>query len=1561
MSTHNTKLRDARENTFIRKKMYKANGTWQTAGIGTLALAGVAVTAGVTMGQNANEVHADTVDASASQAATTQTQSASVSEGSGSVSAPAQSVNTTSATATVNSGNTAIANTVTTSHNDVEDAGGTVDQTSTETVTVTSANAESTTQSVASAAQSQVDNVTAVASADSNITSASKGAESVTTAVGGKITANSASDATKMTTGAIKSYGDSVASNIVETGAANGTVSEAVSNNIDVVESAGGTMTPGKAVDTSSMTSAEIAAAASKAAEMVNVTGSADSAIISASNAYTSGINAAGGVLSKSSAINTADNMTKSDVESSVKSQVAKISETASADVVISTAESNAKSAVEAIGGTLKPGEATDTTDMTADEIASMVSAQSTMVSATAQGDKYIGDAVSNNTGFISDAGGSIAHSGDVNTADDMTYDEVLSVAKSQEANINATGSGDADIKSNVDANSGLITSAGGTLTQNSGLDMTGKTAAEIAGIASQITENISHVGTADSAMVAEVASALPTVSGAGGTMTAGSALDASSMTPEEIDSEAARQSVMISATASADADVTSNATSAEPAITGNGGTISQSGTINTADDMTESDVDSSVNSQDSKISATASADTVIGNEVAKQSDSISNAGGVEKPGAAIDVTNMTEDEIASIAAHQSAMVSATGSADSHIVSKVSSATPAITQDIGGKSGTITLDSNINTADNMTTDEIASTIASQDAKIEVTVAGDNAIGSAAKANSDAIAAGGGKEVAGSAIDTSSMTPEEVQSLVDYQVGMLNATGSATTDVLSTASSAKPTIEQDIGGVAGTITQDGIINTADNMTEDEIASTVASQDARIKQTADADQSIADVVDANSAAISAGGGKELAGSAIDTTNMTAEEIASIVAHQTAMVNATGSADTHVLSDVKSATPAISGNGGKITSNGIINTADNMTTDEIESSVQSQSVNISATASADTVIGDAVASNKAAIEGFGGTEKPGKAIDVSSMTAGEIASIAASQKAMVDATGSADTDVSTAVKFNSGAIANAGGTITNSGTINTADDMTVEEIASTVASQDDNIYAVGFADGDIKSAQNSAASASKPFGGDVVTGKALDATKMSVDEIKSMAASEVSAMSHVASNNQQLSDTQTKVSDVVNAVGGTVSAGKAIDVTDMTPSELASFASSQNATLSAVGDGDRQIGSAVTNNMNSIELAGGLILSAGASNMAGKTASEVLSNAKSQASNIVATGQGDYEVSQEASAVKSEITANGGVLTKNPASDVTSLTGSQIKSLADSSVDNLSGTGSANVAVSSALGKYTSDVTAFDGKVVKGSAKDVSGMTAAEIGKIADSEVATLSATASGDVKLSNAVKSNSGAIIAAGGTLDRGSDINTASMTASQVASQADSQAQNISDTASADTKITSAVNGTKSSMALAGGIAHVGTASDASSMTASQMDSLATSEATQLKNAASADSTLASHVADNKSAAIAIGGTITSAKATDATDFTSAQMSAAVSAQGSNLSAVAIGDSTLSDAVANVSKATTTKGTAIDMTGKTSAKLHRMLPVKQLRSVKRKQPMIRLHLVLLVQR
>ena len=1418
MSKANQQMQVMRQNTIAQKRLYKAHGQWQ---VGTTAkVLGAAMVAGL------GTVGATQVQAQADVATT-----------------PSPSVTTPEAPTSTPVAPTPTPSAITPS---VSEPVAPV------TTSVPVQPAVSTTDPVVNQANQAIDQ-------------AVSNAAPVTAQVGGSLDQTSDQDVTGWSDQAITSTAQSQVQNIQGVGQGNQTLSNAVASDSGYVDQVGGKLVPSDAIDVSSMTPEQIGALASQGAAMISATGSADSAILSASSAYTSDITNVGGVISAGSLTNTADDMTVSQIDSSVRSQVTNISDVASHDREIEKAAESASAIAKQNSGVVTPGSNIDGTGLTTSQIASLHVKQSEMLSATAKGDEMISEAVDLTSGAMQSHHGSLSYGSDVNTADNMTPSEVLSIAKSQVDNLSAAGKADTDIDHVVRDSSAAIISAGGDIHYGSGVDMTGKTPSEIGSYASSVTSNVSAVASADSQMVSEVTSALSTINSAGGYMKPGSNLDASSMTPEEIASEAQRQSEMISATASADSAIESTASAAKLDINGAGGVIKQDGVSNTAWDSSPSQIASHEASQAQNISDVAKADSEITSTVKANSSAVSAGGGVLKPGSNLDLTGKTSEEVASIAKSQADMVNATGSADVAISSAVNHNKGTIES----AGGSLIHSGVVNTADDMTTSQIKSQVDHQTSNIDQTAKADSAIHSAEVANSKAISQVGGVERPGSTIDVSSMTSEQISQLASQQVSMVNATGSADT----ATSIAVDRNKGDITANGGTIKKTGDINTADDMTGSQIGSIVSSQNANMDQTAAGDRQIHDAVTKNSQAISNATGTLKPGSAIDTTHLTSQEIASIASHQSQMVSATGSADADIVSHVHANQGDITANGGTIKKSGDINTADNMTTSQIASLEHSQAIIVDATGQGDKVISTAVSQNSKAVHDVTGSLQAGSAIDTTHLTVSQIGSIAAHQSQMVSATGSADADVKSHVDANTGLITGNGGTIKKAGDINTADNMTPSQIASMEHSQAIVIDATGQGDKVISTAVSQNSKAVHDATGSLQAGSAIDTTHLMVSQIGSIAAHQSQMLSATGSADADIKSHVDKGTKDITDMGGTITKRGDINTADnMTPSQIGSLEGSQAANVGATAAEDQHLSHAVQSNSADVSNFGGSLVNGGPTDVNGWQAGSVNSYGESMASNIVATGSATRELSD-------------------------------------------------------AIKHATSDVTKVGGVIEKGFVVDVTKLNPSQIGSMAQSESTTLSAVASADGAIGKAIDQASKAIHDGGGQLISGSHINGAPMKPGDITSQGAKQSANIVATGSADTVISNAVKANQGSMAQAGGVIHQGAASNVENLTPSQIGSLAASQSTTLHNAGSADSQLASHVKDNQGAITGFGGTITSRAATDGTHLTSEQMSKAVSQQASNMSAVAHGDITIKDATGSVKYSNTIKaGSAIDATG-----------------------------------
>ena len=1491
MSVNNISETQRKMNSVERKLMYKSHGQWAVKTTGTIALGALAAVAGA----GNVTAHADTVSPVATQS------TPAVNE---TVSTPTQNQQATTVSPVVIQANNTVNQAVTTSRPSIVAGGGSIESTSPQVVN------QSNVANVATEAQNQAANISAVGSADSAMMSAITSGASATSVMGGSYIPQSAQDATGWNQQQIDSVTSKTVANLDAVGNGNSLQLSAASANGQNISNASGVMKPGSTMDVSSLSPEEIASITSRAAAILSATGSADSQLTSASQTYTSAINAVGGQLKRSEAINTADGMTVDQITSMVKSQIVGISQTASADAVIRSVVQSALPGVNNIGGIMSAGSTVDATILDPASLASMVSHQQAMVSATASGDIAISDVVNVNKGNINAAGGTITVGSHVNTADNMTVDQIMHLVESQIANVSATGSVDGMLALLISEAQSAASQAGITLKSGQNIDVSSMTSEEIQSLGQSLVNNYKNVAGHDEMINSAVPAVSGVVTSAGGKMTPGSVIDATNWTPEQIASETKQQSEMISATGSADADVKSNVDSATPVIDGVGGHIIQSGTVNTANNMTVSEVASHVASQDAKISETVSADRVIGKVVSDNAGVISNADGVEKPGEEIDTTGLTSDQINSMVAHQQAMVSATGSADADVKSNVDSATGDITK----AGGSITQSGTVNTADNWTVSEIANHVASQDAKISETASADRGIDKVVNDNSKAISNANGIEKPGSSIDTTNLTSEQINSMVAHQQAMVSATGSADTAIKNHADSASSVIN----GAGGTITQSGTINTADNWTPEEIASHEKAQEQRIDAVASADAGISEAVVDNASAISAVSGVEKPGKAIDATSMTPEQINSMVANQEAMVNATGSADADVKSNVDSATGDITNAGGTIKQSGTVNTADNMTVSQVASHVASQDVKISETASADRGINKVVNDNSQAISNANGIEKPGSAIDTTNLTSEQINSMVAHQEAMVSATGSADTVIKSHADNAASTITGAGGTITQSGTINTADNWTPEGIASHEHAQEQRIDAVKNADAGISKVVSDNASVISAVSGVEKPGKAIDATSMTPEQINSMVAHQEAMVSATGSADADIkSNVDSATGDITNAGGMITQSGTVNTADNMTVSEVASHVSSQDAKISETASADRGIHKIVTDNASAISAASGIEKPGSAIDTTNLTSEQINSMVAHQEAMVSATGSADAAVKGHADDAVSIINGAGGTITQSGTINTAdNWIVDQVASHEKAQEQRIDAVKNADSGISKVVADNSQAISAVNGVEKPGKAIDATSMMPDQINSMVAHQEAMVSATGSADADIKSNVDSATGDITNAGGMITQSGTVNTAdNMTVSEVASHVSSQDAKISETASADRGIHKVVTDNASAISAASGIEKPGSAIDTTNLTSEQINSMVAHQEAMVSATGSADADVKSHVDSATNDITKIGGHITqSGTINTANNMTVDQIKSNVVSQDAKIDATASADRGIASVVAKNSGA-----------------------------------------------
>ena len=1554
-------------NTVARKRLYKAKNHWNVAMDGAL-MAG-AIVGGTTM-LGVNGVHADTVSTNhvINQASVSQAPAAPTA-----LNTPANTVTPTVGTQPVAQANRAVQQAVASARPITVAAGGTITPQASQNVGSTVNN---------QAVNQQVGNISATGRENSAIVNTVSTYASANSAMGATMRRQTPVNVSSMTPQQIESLGQSQVNNLTQAGKGNSIQWSAAQANGGLISNASGIMHAGSAIDVSSMNPASIAALVSQAAAVLSATGSADRALVSASNVYTSAINAVGGVVKRGSDINTADNMTPEEIRLSIEKQIAGFSATAQADRVIYSAVKSALPTVNDIKGVMHAGSAIDTTGMDAQEITSIVTHQSQMVSATASGDRLVKSAVDQNQQVITKAGGQLIAGSHINTANNMTVSQVLSMAVSQAQNINATGSADAQIGLQMSKANQALSHWGLKLNSGSVIDVSSMSVDQIKSLGQSLVDNLSLVVAHDNQLTSETLAISGVVKSVNGKETPGSVIDASSLTAKTIKSLMAEQSQMVSATGSADTRIKSDVNAVTPVIHGAGGQIIKQSNVNTANNMTPAQIASDVQKQEMGLSQAASADKLVGSVVVANSDAIKSVNGKETPGSAINVSTLDPDVVKSLVAKQVAMVNATGSADARINHYVQTSTGDILK-AGGK---LIKQSNVNTANNMTPDQIKADEANQEQQIGEANSADKLVGSVVVANSGAIKSVNGKETPGSAINVTSLKPEIVKSLVALQVAMVSATGSADAQIKADVDALKSIITK----VGGHVLQDSAVNTANNMTVDQIASDVASQSAVLSVAASLDAAIDSLVAKNAPVISQASGVTTPGSSIDITNMPMSEIRSIIGHQRAMVNATASADADVVSHVTSANPDIVKAGGSLIHGSNWNTANNTTVSQIAKDVKSQDAKLSQTASADRAISDVVVANGSLISMVNGKETPGLTIDTTSLSPQALAALVKYQQGMVNATGSADAHVKSYADQVRGDIESAGGTLISESVVNTADNMTVKqisadakhqdsrmsatakadrdimstvaknydpiyatsgvekpgsmidttlmnsgEIASIVAKQQAMVNATGSADADVQSHAQASQKIIETAGGKITqSGTINTANNMNVGEITNDVTSQDLRISATASADSLIDTTSHEINAPIVAVSGTETPGSAIDTTAMPLSMVKSLVDNQVAMMRATASADVKIKQVADNDRHDIEVIGGKLIHNGDINTANNmTTTQISANVQSQTNAIDATASADRGISAAVARNHSQIAAVSGVETPGKAIEVSSLTLTQLASLVAYQEGMVDATGSADVDVKEHAQSATNDITKVGGTIKQdGIINTADNMTIDQITSGVNSQDAKISQTASGDRAIASVVAKNGSAISAASGVETPGSTIDVTYFTPSEVLSIVDEQVEMVNATGSADSAITSVANEDRDGIKQAGGFLNAGSdVNTANDMTPSAISQHVALDMARISAVLSADRTLARVASEGASAMSAFKASFAMQSASDVTSLQASAIEAIGTSQALIMSQVVSDNAYLASLENHVSAeislahAQLTRGANIDVT------------------------------------
>ena len=174
------------------------------------------------------------------------------------------------------------------------------------------------------------------------------------------------------------------------------------------------------------------------------------------------------------------------------------------------------------------------------------------------------------------------------------------------------------------------------------------------------------------------------------------------------------------------------------------------------------------------------------------------------------------------------------------------------------------------------------------------------------------------------------------------------------------------------------------------------------------------------------------------------------------------------------------------------------------------------------------------------------------------------------------SADASVNQAVQFAQPQVSIAGGNVTSTEP-QLVDQNNVGQVAQDANRQINNISAVGSVDTMMNSAIQSGSSATKAMGGSYYAGSAQDASSMTTDQIQSFGQSMTSHLSAVGAGNAEQLSAANANGQLISNAAGVMAPGSTMDVSKLTPEEIASMTSRAAAVLSATGSADLQLVSA------------------------------------------------------------------------------------------------------------------------------------------------------------------------------------------------------------------------------------------------------------------------------------------------------------------------------------------------------------------------------------------------
>ena len=619
-------------------------------------------------------------------------------------------------------------------------------------------------------------------------------------------------------------------------------------------------------------------------------------------------------------------------------------------------------------------------------------------------------------------------------------------------------------------------------------------------------------------------------------------------------------------------------------------------------------------------------------------------------------------------------------------------------------------------------------------------------------------------------------------MVKHQEAMVSATGSADAQLKRDVDSATG----DITKVGGTISQSGTVNTADNMTVSEVASDVAKQSARISETASADRGIEQVLSTSSAAISAIGGITKPGKEIDTTDLTSNVIASMVAHQEAMVSATASADTVLKSMVDGISDAVRSNAGFVKADGSVNTANNMTVGQIKSAVDVQLGRLSAVNVVDQSLADMIKNGSGTI--FGGNVKPGSAIDVSDKTGSQIMAMGQSQAALVSQVISNNVMLSNAEASAASVVAKVGGKVSKGSPIDVTG-KTFAEIVSLAKAQAAVLDAVADVDDQLNVALQNKHAITK-VGGTVTRGADINAVSMSPDAIREAGKKQVANLSATASGDAMI---QNAVNDVWSE---TATRGSATDVSQMTPDQIASLTASEVDALGETQNANEQLSQAVKQTNESIHRIGGKTIAVPTRDTTKLSSDEIGSSAASQTGKLAETATADDLVSTAVSQ------HNGIVMSSVAAVNTTKMASQEIVSEVHSQTNHISHTDLMQSTVSNQIAAQLNKVTTAGGHIAKSGIFDTTSMTEDAMTSWTRSENAHLEHVGSNDAVLTSTINVQHNGLAILGGSAVSQAAIDVTSMTDAEIDSLMQSQATLISQAASANLQMKSMYDSAK---------------------------------------------------------------------------------------------------------------------------------------------------------------